>query len=1088
MASNKVGQSNLKKNDYKFKAFSLRILSFFLVSFLFVSSNAFAGGVTIITHGFASGSQGWVANMGLNIGYQIVDETEAKEGKELTVIPYATYEIEITNNENNINGYQYTGSVSKDELSSGYNLYWGLNNINIRSMAESRNGEAIILVGWSDIDQFGVNSVTTQDVAYLVREALLINDSAFGDSPLTVPIHLIGHSRGGSVVGALAEYLGEWNIWVDQVTFLDPHPIGFDWGDWGDIEVTSNVRFADNYYRTGGSQIPNGEEVVGTNNFRLNNDFLERTDVGGYSDFLTNEHADVHLWYQGTINIFRGITDGEASISSIIIDEWYNSSNLMPGPRDKTGFYYSRIVGGNRTYTGSANSNRPVVEKTQTSVANLDAFLTTNISSPVTIGNNISVNYRYQAIEDCSISFGFDEDPNPFNNTSIDWFTIPSLPATSDGTVFDDGLPGSISLTTSSKLPGNYYLIAKIVSSGGFTRYVHSSELVTLENPSPIEPDSDPDLSEPPFNNSPGEATDLGVVSGETSFTTVVNITPGDVDYYKFEIVAIGTQNDNVEIYLTEGSGVGSYDLDLAIGELNNNQLVPANGEKYWIKSMSQSEHRLNTVSLEGYDPGIYYAIVYGGSGFTDVAETTPDYDFSNGTGDEASLYNLFITGPLPTVATPAISPNGGTFIGSKLIALSSSTSGAWIRYTTDGTAPTANSTQYTVPFILSSSSTIMARSFKNDYNDSEIETAVFTINFIPELAVTPVQHVVSADSVTTQFDVVNIGSGDMDWTASVVSGETWLSITPSPGGTITATYLANTLDSTRMATIRVVAPGADGSPLDITVVQSAAIIEPPPPVVVPPPVVTPPPPPTGVSASDGDSTSYVSVSWKSSIGATDYQLYRCTDSSTNSCGHSTYSGSSLRYNDTGSPAGTTYYYRVKASNSDGTSEYSGYDTGYKAINIPPPPATVNISAIPSVTEGSTISLTGTVNTNGNTIVSYRWEQTGGTTVTISYAGQLNAAVPNIPAGNYTFQLTLTDQLNRTVVDTVSVSISAASVPPPETETPVETETPPQTQTGTQAEPQTSSGGSSGGGSMGPLVLLMTLVLAYRKRKLQPKR
>ena len=44
---------------------------------------------------------------------------------------------------------------------------------------------------------------------------------------LASPIHLIGHSRGASSVGALAEDLGQAGIWVDQVTYLDTHPLEF---------------------------------------------------------------------------------------------------------------------------------------------------------------------------------------------------------------------------------------------------------------------------------------------------------------------------------------------------------------------------------------------------------------------------------------------------------------------------------------------------------------------------------------------------------------------------------------------------------------------------------------------------------------------------------------------------------------------------------------------------------------------------------------------------------------------------------------------------------------------------------------------
>ena len=63
-----------------------------------------------------------------------------------------------------------------------------------------------------------------------------------------------------------------------------------------------------------------------------------------------------------------------------------------------------------------------------------------------------------------------------------------------------------------------------------------------------------------------------------------------------------------------------------------------------------------------------------------------------------------------------------------------------------------------------------------------------------------------------------------MPWTASVISGSDWLTITSgssgSNSGTITCGYAANTGTTSRIATIRVTASGATGSPSDVTVKQ----------------------------------------------------------------------------------------------------------------------------------------------------------------------------------------------------------------------------------------------------------------------------
>lgn len=78
-------------------------------------------------------------------------------------------------------------------------------------------------------------------------------------------------------------------------------------------------------------------------------------------------------------------------------------------------------------------------------------------------------------------------------------------------------------------------------------------------------------------------------------------------------------------------------------------------------------------------------------------------------------------------VATPSIAPSGGTFSGIVTVSLSCATSGADIRYTTDGNDPTTNATLYSTPFTLSASATVKAQAFKDGMADSSVASATFT-------------------------------------------------------------------------------------------------------------------------------------------------------------------------------------------------------------------------------------------------------------------------------------------------------------------------------------------------------------------------
>jgi nucleoid-associated protein YgaU len=80
-------------------------------------------------------------------------------------------------------------------------------------------------------------------------------------------------------------------------------------------------------------------------------------------------------------------------------------------------------------------------------------------------------------------------------------------------------------------------------------------------------------------------------------------------------------------------------------------------------------------------------------------------------------------------VAAPAFSPAEGTYADAQTVTLSTSTEGAEIRYTTDGSAPTATSgTVYSAPLPVSSTTTIRAMAAKTGMGDSPVVSATFTI------------------------------------------------------------------------------------------------------------------------------------------------------------------------------------------------------------------------------------------------------------------------------------------------------------------------------------------------------------------------
>jgi hypothetical protein len=83
---------------------------------------------------------------------------------------------------------------------------------------------------------------------------------------------------------------------------------------------------------------------------------------------------------------------------------------------------------------------------------------------------------------------------------------------------------------------------------------------------------------------------------------------------------------------------------------------------------------------------------------------------------------------PLAAIVAPTISPNGGSHSAPVSVSLSTTTAGAQIRYTTNGSDVTASSALYSAPFLVSANTTVKAKSFKAGMADSVQATANFVI------------------------------------------------------------------------------------------------------------------------------------------------------------------------------------------------------------------------------------------------------------------------------------------------------------------------------------------------------------------------
>jgi beta-glucanase (GH16 family) len=106
-----------------------------------------------------------------------------------------------------------------------------------------------------------------------------------------------------------------------------------------------------------------------------------------------------------------------------------------------------------------------------------------------------------------------------------------------------------------------------------------------------------------------------------------------------------------------------------------------------------------------------------------------------------------------PPAATPTFSPAPGAYSSAQNVALSDSTAGAAIYYTTNGTTPTTGSNLYSSPIAVSSTTTIEAIAAASGYSNSAVAKGVYTITLpaaAPTVATAPAQNGAEIVSLAT--------------------------------------------------------------------------------------------------------------------------------------------------------------------------------------------------------------------------------------------------------------------------------------------------------------------------------------------------
>ncbi len=133
--------------------------------------------------------------------------------------------------------------------------------------------------------------------------------------------------------------------------------------------------------------------------------------------------------------------------------------------------------------------------------------------------------------------------------------------------------------------------------------------------------------------------------------------------------------------------------------------------------------------TTDGSTPTATTGTVY--SGAIAVSSTTTVKAIAVKTGySDSAVASATYTISLPQVAAPAFSPGGGTYSSTQNVTITTTTSGATIRYTIDGSAPSeTNGTIYSGPVAIAATTTLKAIAYESGMSDSAITSATYTIS-----------------------------------------------------------------------------------------------------------------------------------------------------------------------------------------------------------------------------------------------------------------------------------------------------------------------------------------------------------------------
>ncbi|HTB81245.1 MAG TPA: putative Ig domain-containing protein, partial [Opitutaceae bacterium] len=170
------------------------------------------------------------------------------------------------------------------------------------------------------------------------------------------------------------------------------------------------------------------------------------------------------------------------------------------------------------------------------------------------------------------------------------------------------------------------------------------------------------------------------------------------------------------------------------------------------------------------------------------------------------------------TVATPTFSPAAGTFTNVQAVTISTTTSGASIRYTLDGSTPSSTAgTVYSGPVTIVATKTLKAIGYESGFTSSSVTSGTYTIN-PTTLQAESLSPVGTGATVSTTTDA-NASGGKIEFLNATAASQTMTLTTPSvAAGTYQVQFHYQTATTRGQHTVKI-----DGTQIGSTIDQFAS-------------------------------------------------------------------------------------------------------------------------------------------------------------------------------------------------------------------------------------------------------------------------